>query len=186
MIKIGITGSVASGKSTVAKILSRGIYPIFSADKIVKKIYKKHNFKKKIKKTFNIKTNDRLKIKIKEIIKKKKINLNKLEKIIHPIVRAEMHRFLKKENKKICILEIPLLFENKLQNFFDVIVFVHTAKNKRIKRFVKKGGTIEMFKILNKKQLNPKIKIKKSNYIFHNNKSIKDLKKNVNISFKKK
>ena len=38
MIKIGITGSVASGKSTVAKILSRGIYPIFSADKIVKKI----------------------------------------------------------------------------------------------------------------------------------------------------
>ena len=43
-----------------------------------------------------------------------------------------------------------------------------------------------MFKILNKKQLNPKIKIKKSNYIFHNNKSIKDLKKNVNISFKKK
>ena len=97
-----------------------------------------------------------------------------------------MHRFLKKENKKICILEIPLLFENKLQNFFDVIVFVHTAKNKRIKRFVKKGGTIEMFKILNKKQLNPKIKIKKSNYIFHNNKSIKDLKKNLNISFKKK
>ena len=41
MIKIGITGSMASGKSTVAKLMSRGKYPIFNADKIVGDIYKK-------------------------------------------------------------------------------------------------------------------------------------------------
>ena len=41
MIKIGITGSVASGKSTVAKILSGNKYPIFNADKAVALIYNK-------------------------------------------------------------------------------------------------------------------------------------------------
>ena len=47
MIKIGITGSIASGKSTVAKMLSNGKYPIFDADYAVKKIYKKKSFKDK-------------------------------------------------------------------------------------------------------------------------------------------
>ena len=41
MIKIGITGSLASGKSTVAKLISRNRYPIFSADEVVKALYKK-------------------------------------------------------------------------------------------------------------------------------------------------
>ena len=47
MIKIGITGSLASGKTTVARMFSRGKYPLFNADKEVKKIYKKKFFKKK-------------------------------------------------------------------------------------------------------------------------------------------
>ncbi len=54
MIKIGITGSLASGKSTVAKLISRGRYPIFNADKTVADLYKKKDFIKKIKKKFNI------------------------------------------------------------------------------------------------------------------------------------
>ena len=47
MIKIGITGSIASGKTTVAKMLSRRKYPIFNADKAVRQIYKNNIFKKK-------------------------------------------------------------------------------------------------------------------------------------------
>ena len=55
MLKIGITGSLASGKSTVAKILSRGKYPLFSADKVVKELYSNKKFIKKITKIFNLK-----------------------------------------------------------------------------------------------------------------------------------
>ena len=44
MIKIGITGSLASGKSTVAQLMSRKKYAIFSADNTVKNLYKKKNF----------------------------------------------------------------------------------------------------------------------------------------------
>ena len=52
MIKIGITGGIASGKSTVAKLISRNRYPIFSADKTVKAFYKDA-----VEANFNIKTN---------------------------------------------------------------------------------------------------------------------------------
>ena len=48
MIKIGITGSLASGKTTVAKMFSRGKYPLFNADTVVRKIYKTNIFKNKV------------------------------------------------------------------------------------------------------------------------------------------
>ena len=61
MIKIGITGSLSSGKTTVSKMISRKKYPLFSADKSVLNLYRNINFKKKIKKTFNLKNSKNLK-----------------------------------------------------------------------------------------------------------------------------
>ena len=87
MIKIGITGSIASGKTTVARMLSGNKYPLFNADKEVKKIYKKNSFKKKILKKFKFKNKKNIKNKIKKIISSNKKNLKHLEKIIHPLVR---------------------------------------------------------------------------------------------------
>ena len=63
MIKIGVTGSIASGKTTVARMLSGRKYPLFDADKEVNKIYKKNSFKNKIYKKFKLKN--------KKILKKK-------------------------------------------------------------------------------------------------------------------
>ena len=75
MINIGITGTLSSGKSTVAKLISGGKYSVFSADKSVKNLYTKKYFIKKIQKKFNIKNAKGIKQKIKSIIKndKKKI-----------------------------------------------------------------------------------------------------------------
>ena len=75
MIKIGITGSIASGKTTVAKMFSNQKYPLFSADKEVKKIYNKNFFKKKISKKFKFNNDKNIKNKIKKILSiKKKIH----------------------------------------------------------------------------------------------------------------
>ena len=60
MMKIGITGSIASGKTTASKILCKKNTPLFSADKIVKKIYKDKKFKKLVSKNFGIKENSGL------------------------------------------------------------------------------------------------------------------------------
>ncbi len=99
MIKIGITGSLASGKSTVAKLISRNRYPIFSADEVVKALYKKRDFTNKVKKKFNFKNTKNLKKKIKNQIKIDKRALKELELIIHPLVRREMKDFMKKKKK---------------------------------------------------------------------------------------
>ena len=62
--------------------------------------------------------------------------LKKLEEIIHPMVRKEMLAFLKKnKNKKFLFLEIPLLIESKLTRYFDVIIFIKSQRNLRLKRF---------------------------------------------------
>ena len=61
MIKIGITGSIASGKTTASKILSYKRGPLFSADVVVKKLYRNNNFKSRLAKEFNIKKNSNFK-----------------------------------------------------------------------------------------------------------------------------
>ena len=121
MIKIGITGSIASGKSTASKILSQKRGPLFSADQAVKKLYRSFNFKKLLITKFNINKKSNLKFTIKRKILQKKSNIKKLEKILHPLVRKEMKKFTyNNKNKKLLFYEIPLLIENNLMKFFDL------------------------------------------------------------------
>ena len=87
MKKIGITGSLASGKSTASNFLSINRGPLFIADKVVEKLYSTNLFKKKISKKFNIKN---FKIIRKSLLREKilenKSNIKKLEKVVHPLV----------------------------------------------------------------------------------------------------
>ena len=108
MRKIGITGSLASGKTTASKILSNRKGPLFNADNSVKKIYKSAKFRKKIVKILNISKKTNFKNEVKKKILKNKSNLKKLEKIIHPKVRKDMFLFIKKnKNRKLVFFEIP-------------------------------------------------------------------------------
>ena len=90
MIKIGITGSLASGKTTASKILSFRRGPLFSADKAVKDLYKNKHFKSLVCKRFKIKNNTQLKKSLKKLILTNKNNIKRLERIIHPLVRKKM------------------------------------------------------------------------------------------------
>jgi len=180
MKKIGITGSLASGKTTASKILSTGKGPLFSADQVVKELYSKNYFNKIIRKKFNIGNAKNIKGILKKKILKDKSNIKKLERLIHPIVRKEMARFLKKnKKKKLIFLEIPLLIESKLMKNFDVIFFLKSKKSIRLKRFILKGGNKELFHALNNKQLKDEKKIKFCDHVVANEKSVAVLKKNL-------
>ncbi len=186
MIKIGITGSLSSGKSTVAKIMSKGKYPVFNADSTVANLYKKKDFIKKIEKKFNIKNSKNIKKEIKNLVKKNKKNIRKLESLIHPLVRKEMRAFmLSKKKKKILIFDIPLLIESKLMKYFDTVVFVGAKRKARLRRYLYKKGNRKIFTILDKRQITPSKKIKISDHVIYNNNSIKILKKNVKFLMKK-
>ena len=180
MIKIGITGSIASGKTTASKIISNGKGPLFSADTVVKKLYMQNSFKKLVAKKLDLYLIKDFKKQVKNKILKKRGSLKKLEKLIHPLVRKEMFIFLKKnKNKKILFFEIPLLIESRLVKHFDVIIFIRSNSSLRLKRYILKKGNIKLFSILNKHQLKDVKKMKFCDHIVVNNKSLSILKKKL-------
>ena len=142
MIKIGILGDIGSGKSYVAKQFG---YPVFNADLEVAKLYKKdkkiyNKLKKVLPKyiySFPINKNE-----ISDAILNNKSNLKKIVKIVHLEIRKKMNIFLSKNrNKKIVVLDIPLLLENKINKKNDILVFVQ-SKKKDISKRLKKGKTL--------------------------------------------
>jgi dephospho-CoA kinase len=180
MIKIGITGSLASGKSTASKILSNGRGPLFNADKTVRKIYQDKQFKTLISKKFRIKNNNKIKSSITKLIFQNKTNLKKLEKIIHPLVRQKMKVFTSQNKyKKFLFYEIPLLIESKLMSFFDIIIFIKSKKKLRQKRFNYKRNNKKLFNLLDSKQIIDQKKIKFCDHIVVNEKNLIILKKKL-------
>ena len=181
MIRIGIVGDIGSGKSFVANKFG---YPVFDADAEVDRLYKSDRdcFRKlnkilpKYINSFPI-----LKKSISLAILKNDFNLKKIIKIVHPIVRKKMSKFLiKNKKKKIIILDIPLLLENKMYKKSDIIVFVESKKNKILKRLKKrKNFNYELIKKFRNIQLPLDIKKKKSDFIIKNDFTNKTIKKNI-------
>ena len=181
MIRIAIVGDIGSGKSYVAKLFG---YPVFNADVEVAKLYKENKkcFKKINKqlpsyiKSFPIK-----KIDILKAIIANEHNLKKIIKIVHPEVRANLIKFLKKNNKKkLVVLDIPLLLENKINKKNDVLIFIDARKkeiNKRLRK--RKDFNNKILKKFNKLQLPLEFKKKRSHYTIKNNFKIKPVKKSV-------
>ena len=135
MIRIGILGDIGSGKSYVAQ---RFGYPVFNADKEVIKLYKNdlkvfQKLTKSLPKFIYSFPIDKSEI-TKAILSNNR-NLKKIIKIIHKEVRKKMNAFLRKnKNKRIVILDIPLLLENKINNKNDILVFVESKKKDILKR----------------------------------------------------
>lgn len=187
MIRIGIIGSIGSGKSFVAKLFK---YPIFDADKEVKYLYKNSRecFRKLNKilpkhvRSFPIRKKELI-----TAINQNKKNLRKISSIVHPMIRKKMKIFLnKKKNSKIIILDIPLLIENKLNKKKDILIFVKTNRKKIIERLKKRPNfNMRIFRSLKENQFNLSKKRRIANYIIDNNYSPNIMKKKINILKKK-
>ena len=187
MIRLAVVGDIGSGKSYVAKQFG---YPVFNADVEVTKLYKTNKkcfirLKKLLPKyiiSFPIKKTELFKAIIID-----QSNLKKITKVIHPEVRIKMNKFLiKNRNKKIVVLDIPLLLENKINKKNDILIFVDAKKsqiNKRLKR--RKNFNLKLFKKFKKIQLPIEYKKKKSQFILKNNFTNKFVKKGVKIILKK-
>ena len=186
MIKIGITGSISSGKTTASKFVSSKRGALFSADKVVKKLYKEKKFRQIVEKKLKISSKLNLKKEIKKKIFKNSKYLKIIEKIIHPLVRKEMNIFFKKnKKKKFLFLEIPLLIESKLSRHFDVLIFIKSKKNLRLRRYLSNGGTKKLFVILDKQQLKDTKKMKYCDHVVVNNTSLSILKRKLSNIIKK-
>ena len=181
MIKIGILGDIGSGKSYVAKNFG---YPVFNADLEVGKLYTKdkkifNKLKKVLPKyiySFPINKNE-----ISNAIFANKSNLKKIVKIVHLEIRKKMNIFLDKhKNKKIVVLDIPLLLESNINKKNDILVFVKSNKSEILKRLKKR--TNFNLKLLNKFkniQLPLDYKKKISQFVIKNNFTKKSVKTGI-------
>ena len=182
-IRIAVVGEIGSGKTFIAKLFG---FPVFNADKEVKEIYKKNRIaykKLKLKLPKYISSFPVSKTDIGNAIKNNINNIKKINRIIHPIVRKRMRNFLRKNNKKrAVVLDVPLYFENNLNNKNDIVIFI-SSKKKYISNALKKRKktNIKLLKKLSKLQKSLAIKRKKSDYVIENNFKSGNAKKKVNI-----
>ena len=184
MIRIGILGDIGSGKSYVANNFG---YPVFNADYEVSKLYKKNRkvflkLKKKLPKYINKFPIDKNEI-IYAMLDNKN-NLKKIINIVHREISIKLKSFLNKnKNKKIVILDIPLLLENKINKEDDILIYVQSKKSLITKSLKKrKNFNQKLLKKFKSIQLPISYKKKKSHFIVKNNftkKSVKDGIRNI-------
>ena len=160
MIKIAITGKIGSGKSTITKIIRELGFKVFDSDREVKKALIKKDLINQISKEFKskvpglIKRNTVDKAKLGEFVFSHPDELKKLEKIVHPKVWESKEKFFEKNSDApVVFLDIPLLFEKKLQSKFDFIIRARVSKEVQKKRVLKrKNMTNEKFNHIRKTQ----------------------------------
>ena len=141
MIRIGLTGGIASGKSLVSSYFEEQNIPILDADKIYKNLLKTNKLLyNEIKKTFNLE--DFTFKHLGEIVFNDQNKLKTLNKIAHPYVIRYFSEQLKKmaKTEEFVVLDIPLLFEAKMENYCDVIICVYVDEIIQIERLMKRNN----------------------------------------------
>ncbi|AKR11457.1 dephospho-CoA kinase [Bacillus cereus] len=150
-VVIGLTGGIASGKSTVSEMFRELSIPVIDADIIAREVVEQGKpAYNKIVEVFGaevIQQDGELdRPKLGSIVfynEEKRLQLNK---IVHPAVREEMNRQKEmyiKEGMQAIVLDIPLLFESKLTSLVDRILVVAVTPDTQLERLMKRNGFSE-------------------------------------------
>jgi dephospho-CoA kinase len=185
---LGLTGSIASGKSTVSKMISEFGIPIVDADVIAKQVVEAGEVAyQKIIETFGteilLENGEIDRPALGAIIFHDPGRRQELNQIVHPEVRKVMLEQSKKlldEGHQIVILDIPLLFESKLTSLVEKTIVVYVDEENQIKRLMERNNLSEeeaMARI--KSQIPIREKVKLADYIIDNNGTIEHTNKQV-------
>ena len=182
--KIGITGSIGMGKSTVSSIFRNNNIKVWDAD------FEVHNLYKKGKEGYNsiisiypeLEDKDEInRNKVSFLIKEKKINLKLIEQIIHPLLIKSRKKFIKKnEGEKILIFDIPLLYETNAQTWLNYVITVCCSEKNQIKRLKKrKDFDTKKINYLISKQMPISQKNKKADFVINTDQDMRQTERRV-------
>lgn len=186
---IGLTGSIASGKSTVSAMLAEMGYPIVDADKVARIVVEPGSETlEKIRVLFGEEvilpdgTMDRKKVG--ELIFNDPASRKKLNDVIHPAIRMEMLRqrgeFLDQGFETV-IMDIPLLFESRLQHLVDKVLVVSVTEEHQLKRLMERNGLSEKeARARIASQLPMSVKEEGADAVIYNNGSVDETKWQLN------
>ena len=184
VIKVGITGSIGMGKSTVSSIFKNNNIKVWDAD------FEVHNLYKKGKEGYNSiisiypELKDKVEInrkKVSNLLREKKIDLKLIEEIIHPLLIRSREEFIKKNKKdKFLIFDIPLLYETKAYIWLDYVINVFCSKKNQIERLKKRENfDIKKINYLISKQISVNQKNKKADYVINTDQDLKQVERQV-------
>ncbi|MEZ7740834.1 dephospho-CoA kinase [Gemella sanguinis] len=171
---IGITGSIACGKSTVSNYLKSKGYIVIDADKIGHEALDDDYVKEKLILAFGNEILEDNKInrqKLGELVFGNSSNLNVLNSIIHPEIRKKILEKIDKNNdKELIFIDVALLFEAKFDDLVDKIIVVYVDKNTQLTRLMKRNS-ISKKEALSRivSQMSPTEKAKLGDYTVNNN-----------------
>jgi len=171
---IGITGSIACGKSTISNYLKSKGYIVIDADKIGHEALDDDYVKEKLILAFGNEILEDNKInrqKLGELVFGSSSNLNVLNSIVHPEIRKKILEKIDKNNdKELIFIDVALLFEAKFDDLVDKIIVVYVDKNTQLTRLMKRNS-ISKKEALSRivSQMSPIEKAKLGDYTVNNN-----------------
>lgn len=175
MIRIALVGNIASGKSTVEKVLTEKYgFSVLDTDKACHFLLEKLSAKiiQEFKNYEILDENGRLsREKLGKVVFYNEDLKTKLENILYPNLRVEINRYFEEhKSEEIVFVAIPLLFEANMENLFDKIMFVYCNDEIRLERLIKRNNYTREYaqKRLNS-QLSQDEKVEKSDIIIQNN-----------------
>jgi dephospho-CoA kinase len=183
MIVLGITGTIASGKSTVAAIFTDAGIPVFNADAIVHDHYLRHP--QAIVDAFPDAAQaggvDRRRLGA--IVERDASAIDRLEAIIHPIVREAAQTFLgeaERAGERLAVLEIPLLFESGSDALCDSVLVTTAPVATREKRVAQRGTmSAELYRRLSDRQMPEQEKLTRADFVVDTGADLGDVRRRV-------
>ncbi|MEX1188775.1 MAG: dephospho-CoA kinase [Bacteroidia bacterium] len=174
MLKIGLTGGIGSGKSTVAKLLRAMNYPVYESDERAKNLLNNNTrIHQLIEASFGDEVFDNFGKPVREKLAEKVFSnpsdLEKLNAIIHPAVREDFIEWSKKQNSNIIFKEAAIIFEHGLEKDLDEVWVVDAPETTRIERVMARSNITEtQIRQRMKNQLNPHVLLDKADRIITN------------------
>ncbi len=174
MLRIGLTGGMGCGKTTVANIFKTLGVPIYFADDAAKRLmHTDEKLKSELIKYFgsDVYINGQLnKSALSARVFGDRTKLNKLNSLVHPATIKDSQDWMEKQNAYYSIKEAALIFESNSENFLDYIIGVSSPLNLRIKR-IKARDSISQDEIIERmsNQLDEDLKMEKCDFIIENN-----------------
>ena len=185
MLKVGITGGIGSGKSTVSRFFSELGVPVYDSDQRAKSLMQRDDsIIIKIKKEFgddSYLNNVLNRSHIAEIVFKNELKLKQLNAIVHPVVRTDFNNWLSQNsNARFVIKEAAIMIESGAYKDLDKLIVVNANREQKIK-WIKKRDHLLLEDIENRiqNQLSDKIRNQYADFIIENNSSKKELKQQV-------
>jgi len=187
LIKLGVTGGLASGKTTACQYLQEKGAPVFNADKEAKKIlFETPSLWAKLEKKYKQKISEPgggiNKSQLAKISFSSRDNQQILNNIIHPYVEKKFEKFvlIHGHENQIVVADVPLLFEGDFKNYVDETLLIFTDLKTRIERAKNRGNLSEdQIKKRMQLQMSEEEKMKRADYIIKNNGSKEELRKKI-------